>query len=676
MFNGRMLSIIRYLSQQKTSTYKEVAKALEMTERNIRYDIDKINDILSFDRLPQIDRQPKGVLVYPKDLVLDGLMGETEVTYSVKERISVILLILLLRNHELKLNQLAKQFNVSRSTIKNDMAALDEQLKQEGMGIGYSDHFYLAGPKQKRVVLLNREFRKYVDYLINPFTNYNSYEFYCIHIIHLAFEGISIPHVVMAVDRLLEGLGCTLSYGSYSWYMSGVIVLVWFIIHGKDYPLDLSKVPDFDPEIFGEFSRQLSQIIKKPVSEQQICMLAKMFDFTNKFASSNEDVDLVEAEAVMFSLVSKMSRRMNIPFEKDGNLMEGLLNHIIPLLQRLKNHIAIAEDTSSLMKEGLELLGLVRQVCEEEETLCQITDKNEIIYLTIYFMASIRRMKSTPYKRVLLVCGHGYGTTTMLKEALLSEYQIHIMDTIPLYKISTYPDWESIDFVFSTVKLNSSLPKPCVMVKPLLDFEDYRAIEALGISRKSFLPSYYGLEEKFSFLDQEKRAMVMKVIEKEFGYQTAHSRVKQNYFSSLLKFNSITISKEAYTWQEATKACGELLKKRGLIDDRYIEQMIGFMEEHGFYAVSDGSFALLHGKGNEGVFETGISLMVTETPVHFGEKTTRVIMCLASKNPKDHIPAVISLMRMVKNTQLIKRLEACDSKDEIYQTILECEFEV
>ena len=37
MFNGRMLSIVRYLSINQRTTYKEAAKALKLSERSIRY---------------------------------------------------------------------------------------------------------------------------------------------------------------------------------------------------------------------------------------------------------------------------------------------------------------------------------------------------------------------------------------------------------------------------------------------------------------------------------------------------------------------------------------------------------------------------------------------------------------------------------------------------------------
>ena len=677
MFNGRMLGIIRYLKLHQTSTFKEMAENLKVSERSIRYDVDRINDILSLEKLPEIEKHSKGVLVFPEGLDLEELEEEAEVIYTSKERMSVLLLILLLRNEELKMNQLSRQFKVSRSTIKNDMDALDEELRKDGLSIGYSDHFYLEGPRRKRITLLNQEFKKYINYLINPFTNYNSYEFYCIHIIHMAFEGISIPNVVLAVNELLEHLNCTLTNTSYAWYMSNIMVLIWFIIHGKEYPLDLRVVPEFDREKFGEFSRKLEGIIGRPVTEEHVCLMAKLFDFTNKFAGINEKVDPVHAEAVTFSLISVMSQEMGLPFDKDKMLVEGLLNHMIPLIQRIQDGIEIRDNMISLLgPEELKLYGLMKQVCGEVDTLKEITNEDEIVYLTVCFMASIRRMKNTPYKRVLLVCGHGYGTTTMLKESLLSEYQIHIKDTIPLYKISSYPDWAGIDFVFSTIPFNNSLPKPCIVVNPILQAKDREAIEGLGVATKTILSSYYAIEERLTFLDEKTRARVMEVIERELGYQTVKPVHNPKNFSSFLKFDCIALTDLTYSCQQAVEMSASLLLKRHFIERVYLDGMLDFIEKQGFYSVTDGSFALLHGKGNEGIEKTSLSLLVNKQPVAFGDKKVKIIFCLASRDGREHIPAVVTLMRMVKTTSLIQDLERCKSEEEIYQTILNCEFEV
>lgn len=677
MFNGRMLNIIRYLKTQGESTYRETAKALGVSERSVRYDVDRINDILSLEHLPEIEKQSKGVLIYPKKLDLKGLEDGNDVVYTGKERMSILLLILMIRSEDLKINRLSDQFRVSRSTVKNDMAALDEELKKEGMGIGYSGHFYLSGPKLKRTTLMNQEFRKYINYLINPFTDYNSYELYCIHIIHKAFEGVSIANVVMAVDELLEALGCTLTSSSYLWYMSNIVVLVWFILHEKEYPLDITVVPEFDREIYDHFARKLENIIGRPVLEEHICMMARMYDFTNKMAGGNADVDPVHAQSVTFSLISAMSDRLEMPFDKDRTLMEGLLNHMIPLIQRVKDHVEISDNMISLLgPEELKLYAIMKNVCRGIDTLKEITNEDELVYLTVCFMASIKRMKSVPYKRVLLVCGHGYGTTTMLKEALLSEYQIHILDTIPIYKLSAYPDWAGIDYVLSTIRLNHSLPRPCLVVNPILQPEDRAAIERLGIPRKTILSGYYSIEEKLGFLDRVTRAKVMEVIERELGYQTVKPVHNPKSFSSFLKYDCIRLVDQPLDWRTAVRESAALLEHRGFIETSYTDNMISFIEEMGFYAVSDDSFALLHGKGVEGIHQTCLSLLVNRQPVCFGGKKVKVILCLASRDAKEHIPAVVTLMRMVKTTPLIHDLEQCGSEEELYQTILNCEFEV
>lgn len=677
MFNGRMLNIIRYLKEQGETTYKSAARDLGVSERSVRYDVDRINDILSLERLPEIEKHSKGVLRYPDALDLKGLEDGNEVVYTGRERMSILLLILMIRSEDLKINQLSRQFRVSRTTVKNDMAALDEELKKDGMGIGYSGRFYLAGPKLKRTTLMNQEFRKYIEYLINPFTEYNSYEFYCIHIIHKAFEGVSIPNVVMAVDGLLEDLGCTLTTSSYLWYMSNIVVLIWYILHGKVYPLDITVMPEYDRDVYGRFGKELEEIIARPVSGEHIAMMAKMFDFTNKIAGGKGEVDPVHAQAVTFSLISAMSKRLNMPFDKDSSLVEGLLNHMIPLIQRINNHVDIKDNVVSLLKpQEQQLCGVVTQACSEVETLDQLHNEDELVYLTICFMASIRRMKSAPYKKVLLVCGHGYGTTTMLKEALLSEYQIHIMDTLPIYKLSSYPDWASIDYVLSTIRINNILPKPCITVNPILQPEDRAAIEGLGISRKAILSSYYSIEEKLGFLDEPTRNRVMDVVKRELGYQTAQIFHNPKNFSSFLKYDCIELADGMPDWKDAVRASANLLLRRGFIDSSYISNMIGFIEEQGFYAVSDDSFALLHGKGADGIRKTSLSLLVTKEPVVFGDKKASVIFCLASRDSKEHIPAVVTLMRMVKTTTLIQDLIKCKTPEEIYQSVLNCEFEV
>ena len=78
MFNGRMLNIIRYLKEHGEATYKEMAKALGISERSIRYDVDRINDILSLERLPEIEKHIQGAAaISPSPWTLRAWKTET-----------------------------------------------------------------------------------------------------------------------------------------------------------------------------------------------------------------------------------------------------------------------------------------------------------------------------------------------------------------------------------------------------------------------------------------------------------------------------------------------------------------------------------------------------------------------------------------------------------------------
>lgn len=135
MINGRMLRIIHYLYNEKDTTFKDVSKVLDIKERLIRYDIEKINDFLEIQKLPVIQKLPKGRLLFPDTLSLNDFEQGDEFIYTQDNRISLILLLLLLDPQQVKLNKLSSELQVSRSTLKNDLDLLETQLLKKHINI-------------------------------------------------------------------------------------------------------------------------------------------------------------------------------------------------------------------------------------------------------------------------------------------------------------------------------------------------------------------------------------------------------------------------------------------------------------------------------------------------------------------------------------------------------------
>lgn len=99
----------------------------------------------------------------------------------------------------------------------------------------------------------------------------------------------------------------------------------------------------------------------------------------------------------------------------------------------------------------------------------------------------------------MLVCGFGYGVIAMLKDSLVNDYQINIVESIPSYKLQDYKDWESIDFIITTSKIVIDLPKTIIEINPFLQEEDYLKFEEKGIKRKNVLTNYMSIKKGWTF---------------------------------------------------------------------------------------------------------------------------------------------------------------------------------
>jgi len=676
MISTRMLSIAAYLKKHTVTTFRETADGLDLKERSVRYDVDRINDLLKDKKLPLIEKRPKGVLVYPDGLPEDALTECREFYFSTEERMDLELMILMILKDDFKINWLARDFQVARSTVKNDIAALEKKLEPLGLTIAYTDKFRITGPKPDRTSLLNSEFKKYLPLLMTPPEKPSNFEAALLNVIAKAYKGVSVRGIVDAVNEMLEDNRIVLADISYNWYISNVLILMWFIINGKIYPLSDTISVSSCQAGFDCFIEKLEALSGRKVSDQNAAILVRFLDFTSKFARYNSDIDLVEAEAVTFRLIDRMSDEMETSFSKDTLLVEGILSHMFPLLQRVRNGICLDDKMITVLSdEDLPVLRLVKEICRSIQPLNRIQSEDEYVYLVIYFLASIRRMKSIPPKKILLVCGHGYGTTTMLKEKLQNEYQIRIVRTLPVYRIST-ENLEGIDAVISTTKIPVELPVPAIVVNPLPTGEDYDAIEALGIKRKRIGSSLVSLEQKLDFLSSEDRQKVMDLIEKELGCQSVTHKTEGRSLRKLLRFDSIRLIETAPDWRTAVWQAGDILIRQGAVTGEYVDATIRGMEKLGFYAVTDGEFAMLHGRVSDAVHKTAMSLIVYKEPVSFGDKKAQVVFFLAPENTNDHIPAVIDLTRMIKNTTLLQDLIQAASVDEIYQDIIESEISI
>lgn len=678
MINGRMLRIIHYLYNEKDTTFKDVSKVLDIKERLIRYDIEKINDFLEIQKLPVIQKLPKGRLLFPDTLSLNDFEQGDEFIYTQDNRISLILLLLLLDPQQVKLNKLSSELQVSRSTLKNDLDLLETQLLKKHINIQYNQYFKLIGNEINITNLTIEEFEKYVDLVAGNKVLINAFEEKILEIINKSFNFISLRDVVKWIDELLDSMQCLLTDQLYKWYVANVLILLFYIINNKTHPLEKTNINPVELTIFDASINELENIIQKKLTLKEQKILVQLLNYTNKYGKYEQSMDIVQVETITKQFILLMSEKIDLPFEKDKILFEGLMNHMSVLITRLKQGIKLNDNiTFILSNSDIKVFEIVLSVTKEIELLDQINNDTEITYLAIHFIASMKRIKDNEYKHILLVCGFGYGTSTMLKETLMNEFQVTIVDIIPTYRINSYQKWSDIDYVVSTSPVKLPVDIELICVNPILTQQDFINMRNKGIPRKTTLAHYYSINQHLDFLTDDQRLRVLDVIQKELGNQLEKKTIKKiNKLSDLLTYENIKMVDQKMSWQESVYASTDILLQKDLINKNYVDEIFAGIEDLGFYSVTDESFALLHGESNEAIKQSTMSLLINKQPIKFKNKTIKLVFVLASKDKKEHIPAIITWVRMITNTDVISQLTECNDLLEAYQILLNCERKV
>ena len=68
-----------------------------------------------------------------------------------------------------------------------------------------------------------------------------------------------------------------------------------------------------------------------------------------------------------------------------------------------------------------------------------------------------------------------------------------------------------------------------------------------------------------------------------------------------------------------------------------------------------------------------MSMIINQKKVKFGDKEIQVIFCLSSTDQKEHIPAIINLMKLEKTTDFMKYIVKSQTSQEAYEVLMDYE---
>lgn len=164
-------------------------------------------------------------------------------------------------------------------------------------------------------------------------------------------------------------------------------------------------------------------------------------------------------------------------------LRENLLQHILPMLSRLRNGIII--ENSLLDEEKAEyrdtfnkLMEIIEDINNDLMFETKINEE-EVGYLTLYFEKY--KLSKENQRNILLVCSSGVGTSELLKARLERHFpHLNIVATMSHRQVKQNQVFlkENIDLILSTVKTPiEQVDIPILTISPLLANHQIQKIE-------------------------------------------------------------------------------------------------------------------------------------------------------------------------------------------------------
>lgn len=144
--------------------------------------------------------------------------------------------------------------------------------------------------------------------------------------------------------------------------------------------------------------------------------------------------------------------------------------------------------------------------------------------------------------------------------------------------------------------------------------------------------------------------------------------------TQFLNENTMAVKQDAGDKDQAIRMAGDLLVKQGMVDPRYVEQMIQSVNEMGPYIVISPGIAFAHARPSELVRKDCVSMITLAEPVTFGHKKNdpvSVLFVLAARQTNHHLTVMREIAKLIIRPGFLQRMAEASTVEELQQYLSE-----
>ena len=610
---------------------------------------------------------------------------------SLNERLNILKMILYFDESGLKLSDIAGTMKIPKADVRKDLEIMSEEVKKDGIKLIYENYkgYKLTGNKGnllvKRLEIIEdiiRELKETGDFFNSEDTGtWHSEEYFYGYI---KYENLEITRDFL--ELIGKELGLEIDEENYNRVFSYILMLINFDeLYGNKEEL-LSRNFLFHTPEYLAVERILGKLFKEN-DRKESPKKAKLLLITDLIMGINisglkDDIfyKWINEEAVTEGIIDKVSDMINLNLREDKILITGLIDNLKFSIYRIKNDIQIINSVfKDLILNKDKNIEIVKKAVEETEKEFKINfTEYELAAMAYLVRASIKRTKRNNIKKVLLICGLGYGSSKILEESLKENYELDIVDVIPYYLADDLiPAYKEVDFILSTIEIHRqfevSYGIPIIKINPVMQKEDLEKLAEYGIEKNKTSVS---LKKLISIIENnteiKDRQKLIDSLKNEFEDRIINDIQKTGYtLKKLLKKENVKFIDEAENWKEAIFQSGDLLVSNKKVTSEYVHEMVELVEKHGPYIVLEEGIAMPHAGISENVLETGISLLVVNEKVSLPEgRNANIFLSFAAKNKNDNIDIMNDLFELITKYEFIDKVSKMKNYSQL-ETYLE-----
>lgn len=493
MLSKRQNHIIDLLSSEmKPITGKNLGKALGVSDRTIRSDVEGINREYGCELIRANRRS--GYYVDQELMKARNISSQEVIPQTSQERCVYLIKELLFRNREINLIDLQERVFVSGYSIDNDLRKIRERIKKyPGLKLVRSrNHIRLAGEEGDK--------RKLYKELLMEETKGNFVNLNAIAEIWKDFELLKLEE---DFSEICGKYDYQISEMEYPLIMLHTGVSIERMLN-HNYVSGQDEDEDGDGreyQIANELFARIADIYKVKLVKEEVRRFAGLLKGKARLQDEEQEENRDSMETLMEDILNVLKSEFGIDLSGDEDFKNGIIAHIRLLMKRQQNQVTTNDIYLQELKRKYPLVFemAVRVAYCIEEFCGTRLNENEISFLALHLGAACERLDGSELYRVVAIIPNSYVMSRQCVEKLMLRFgnRITVVNVFSFFEEGKIA-LDRPDMLVTTVPLKHHMDIPTVQISLFFNGEDEsKVFQMLNLlDKKKYHEEFVGLMKR------------------------------------------------------------------------------------------------------------------------------------------------------------------------------------